>query len=206
MADDDDVGDLSQATPGYKRALWLVIILNVGYGAIEMLGGFIAGSQGVKADALDFLGDGSITLMGLLAIGWSKVWRARAALLQGIFLALLGALVLGATIYRVFVIQAPEAGLMGLLGVIAFGINVASALILMKHRGGDASVQAVWLFSRNDALGNLAVIVAALLVWLSQTPWPDLVAATLIAGLFIHSAWEIIRASRGELSQLGSGR
>ncbi|MEP0456870.1 MAG: cation transporter, partial [Roseibium sp.] len=94
--------------PAYRRALWIVVILNVGYGVVEMIGGFIAGSQAVKADALDFIGDGAITFLGLLAIGWSLAWRARSALIQGIFLGLLGLGVLGTTIVRVFERATPD--------------------------------------------------------------------------------------------------
>lgn len=201
MDDDDEIGDLTHATPAYKRALWIVAALNLGSAVVEMAGGIIAGSQALKADALDFLGDGSITLLGLLAIGWGLVWRARAALLQGAFLGLLGLGVLVASAYRVFVLQTPEAGLMGIFGLLAFAVNVAAAMILLKHRAGDANVRAVWLFSRNDAIGNLAVVAAAGLVWLTSTPWPDLIVAAVIAGLFLHSAWEIIRGARRELAE-----
>lgn len=200
MDDDDDIGDLTHAAPAYKRALWIVMVLNVGYGAIEIVVGFLAGSQSLKADALDFLGDGSITLLGLVAIGWGPVWRARAALMQGVFLALMGIGVLTATAYRLFVARLPDADLMGAFGILAFVINVASAAILMRYRTGDANVRAVWLFSRNDAIGNLAVVVAAAFVWLTTSPWPDLAVAAAIAGLFVHSAWKIITVARRELA------
>lgn len=200
MDDDDELCSVTHATPGYKRTLWIVLVLNIAYGVIEIGGGFFAGSQGLKADALDFLGDGTITLLGLLAIGWGAAWRARAALAQGIFLAIMGVGVLAGTVYRVFVLQLPEAELMGVFGIGALVVNVVCAVILMKHRTGDASVQAVWLFSRNDALGNFAVIVAAAFVWLTTSPWPDLIVATAIAGLFLQSAWKIIKNAYNELT------
>ncbi len=203
MDDDDDLGDLTHAAPAYKRALWIVTVLNVGYGLIEAGGGFLAGSQGLKADALDFLGDGTITLLGLMAIGWGAAWRARSALLQGIFLAVMGLGVLAATAWRVFVVHVPQAELMGAFGIAALIVNVVCAVILLKHREGDANVQAVWLFSRNDALGNAAIVVAALLVAATGTPWPDLVVAAVIAGLFLQSAWRIIAAARRELAEDG---
>jgi Co/Zn/Cd efflux system component len=110
--DDDELPSLTHVTPAYKRALWIVIVLNVGYGVVEMLGGFISGSQALKADALDFLGDGLISLIGLLAIGWSLAGRARSALTQGLFLGALGVAVFVNTIYRVFALNQPEAELM----------------------------------------------------------------------------------------------
>ncbi len=193
--------DLSHITPAYKRALWIVIVLNVGYGLIEMVGGFISGSQALKADALDFLGDGLITFLGILAIGWSLVWRARSALIQGLFLGVLGLGVLGNTAYRVLVENQPEAGLMGLFGIIALAVNVGAALALIPHRTGDANVRAVWLFSRNDAIGNAAVVVAAGLVAWTGTAWPDLVVAAVIAGLFLQSSWVIMRDARADLRE-----
>ena len=116
--DEDIPPNPAHQDPAYRRALWIVVILNVGYGVLEMIGGFISGSQAVKADALDFIGDGAITFLGLLAIGWSLAWRARSALIQGIFLGLLGLGVLGTTIVRVFERTTPDAGLMGLLVLI----------------------------------------------------------------------------------------
>jgi Co/Zn/Cd efflux system component len=202
MDEDDNLGDLTHATPTYKRALWSVMGLNVVYGAVEFGGGFLASSQGLKADALDFLGDGTITLLGLMAIGWGNKWRARSALLQGVFLAVMGAGVFAATIYRVFLLQLPAAELMGVFGVGALVVNVLCAVILLKHRNGDANVQAVWLFSRNDAIGNVAILIAAVFVWFTATPWPDLIVAALIAGLFLHGAWMIIVRANHELAEV----
>jgi len=166
---------------------------------VEIVGGFIAGSQSVKADALDFIGDGVISFLGLIAVGWGLAARAKAALLQGIFLSVLGAGVLVATAYRVLVHHQPEAQLMGIFALIGLAVNVIAALVLLPHREGDANVRAVWLFSRNDAIGNVAVVIAALLVAWSQTPWPDLVVAVVIAGLFLQSAFSIIKDARNDM-------
>lgn len=200
-ADEDLPKNLAQVTPAYRRALWTVVLLNVGYGVIEIGAGFMAQSQALQADALDFMGDGLITFLGLLAIGWSLVWRARAALVQGLFLAGLGTVVLAGTVYRVLVLNEPQAEMMGLFGAIALGVNVLAAVVLIPHRAGDANARAVWLFSRNDAIGNLAVVVAAGLVLWTKTPWPDLVVAVVIAGLFLQSAWSIIRHARADLRE-----
>lgn len=163
------------------------------------VGGFLSDSQALKADALDFVGDGLISFLGLLAIGWRPVWRARSALIQGCFLAALGLGVLGTTVYRVVVQRQPEAELMGLFGLVAFAVNVGAALVLLPHCSGDANMRAVWLFSRNDAFGNLAVVIAAGLVAWTGTVWPDLVVARVIGGLFLQSAWSIIIDARHEL-------
>ena len=126
--DDDKIPDLSHVTPAYKRALWIVVLLNVGYGVIEIVGSFLAGSQALQADALDFVGDGLISFLGLIAVGWGLAARAKAALLQGVFLGLLGLGVIGSTLYRVFVEHEPETLLMGGFAVVAFIVNVAAAV------------------------------------------------------------------------------
>jgi cation diffusion facilitator family transporter len=200
--DDDLPQDLSHITPGYRRALWIVVLLNLGYGLVEAVGGFVADSQALQADALDFLGDGLITSVGLWAVRRPPAWRARSAWLQGVFLGALGLGVLGTTAYRVLVLNQPDAELMGLFGGIALVVNVAAAAVLIPHRGGDASVRAVWLFSRNDAIGNLAVVISALLVAWTGTAWPDLIVAMVIASLFLHSSWSILKEAQAELRQL----
>jgi len=202
--DDDRIPDLSHVTPAYKRALWIVVLLNVGYGVIEIGGSILSGSQALQADSLDFLGDGLISFLGLIAVGWGLAARAKAALIQGIFLALLGFGVVGSTIYRVFVEHEPQTLLMGSFALVAFVVNVLAAVVLIPHRKGDANMRAVWLFSRNDAIGNLAVVLAAVMVWALNNPWPDLIVAFAVAALFLQSAWSIIRDARSDLQQAKS--
>lgn len=188
--------------PAYRRALWIVVGLNLGFGLVEIIGGFFARSQALKADALDFLGDGSITLVGLFALAWAERTRARVALTQGCFLATLGLGVIGAAIWRAMNAVPPEADLMGGLGVAGLIVNVSAALALVRFRdGGDANARAIWLFSRNDALADIAVIIAAGLVAWFKAAWPDLIVAAVIALLFLHSAWEIIRGALAELRE-----
>lgn len=198
----DDISAPTHLDPRYHRALWIVVALNVGFGILELVGGVISRSQSLKADALDFLGDGLITMFGVIALKWPLVWRARSALVQGVFLAGLGLGVVGDTAYRVLVRQQPEADLMGAVAVAALGVNVLAAMVLIPHRTGDANARAIWLFSRNDAIGNAAVIVAAILVAVTGTPWPDLLVATIVASLFLHSAWSIVRGARNDLSAI----
>ncbi|WP_235919486.1 cation transporter [Aureimonas psammosilenae] len=201
--DDDKIPDLSHVTPAYKRALWIVVLLNAGYGVIEIVGSFLAGSQALQADALDFIGDGAISFLGLIAVGWGLAARAKAALLQGVFLALLGFGVIGSTVYRSFVEHEPQTLLMGGFAFVACIVNILAAVVLIPHRKGDANVRAVWLFSRNDAIGNLAVLAAAVVVWWLNSPWPDLIVAFAVAGLFLQSARSIIRDARQDLVQAG---
>ncbi len=184
----------------YRRALWIVILLNVGFGVVEVLAGFLARSQALKADALDFLGDGSITFVGLLALRWTAARRARVAWTQGWFLAVLGLGVLGTALWRTLHAVAPEAGIMGGTGAAALAVNVAAALVLLRFRERSGSgARAIWLFSRNDALANVGVIIAAGFVAWLESGWPDLLAAAIIATLFLHSARSIIQEARTEL-------
>lgn len=194
-------GDSARAhrDPAYRRALWIVILLNLGFGIAEAVGGFIAHSQALKADSLDFLGDGSISLIGLLALAWSARARAQVALSQGLFLGILGLAVIGMAIWRALHAVPPEAGLMGGIGIVALAVNVTAALVLSRFREGDANVRAIWLFSRNDSLANVAVVLAAGLVALLHSAWPDILVAAAIAGLFLHSSISIVRDARSEL-------
>lgn len=192
-------GKERQLAPGYRRALWIVVVLNVGYGLIEAFGGVLSGSQALKADALDFFGDGVITLLGIVAIGWGLIWRARSALVQGIFLGTLGFGVLVNTVWRLQTSYQPEASVMGGFGVVALIVNLAAAFVLIPHRTGDANARAVWLFSRNDAMGNLAVVIAAILVGFTDSALPDILVAFGIAGLFLQSSWSIVADARRDL-------
>ena len=142
----------------------------------------------------------------MLALRWSLKARARTALLQGLFLAALGVGVLASTAYGMIVQQQPEAELMGVFAGGALLVNLAAAAVLLPHRTGDANVRAIWLFSRNDALGNLAVMVAAGLVAWTGSPWPDLVVAVAIAALLLQSAWAIVRDARADLRAADRGR
>lgn len=191
----------AQTDPAYRHALLIVVVLNLGFGMAELYGGFMADSQALKADSLDFLGDGSISFIGLLALAWSTRARARVALSQGLFLGTLGVGVIAFAIWRALNATAPDAEVMGAIGIVALAINIVSALVLARFREGDANVRAIWLFSRNDALANVAVIIAAGLVAWTGSPWPDLAVAGVIALLFLHSAYEIITGARRELRE-----
>jgi len=189
----------ASAAPGFRRALIAVIAINAAMFAVEMTAGSLGNSQALKADALDFLGDSLTYAMSLAVLGMALRWRALAALLKGATLGVLGAWVLGATAYRTLVLGMPDATVMGSVGVLACLANLASVLILLKHREGDANVRSVWLCSRNDAVGNLAVVAAASGVWASESAWPDLAVAAGLAGLFVWSAVAIVRRALGEL-------
>lgn len=183
----------------YRRRLWLVIGINAGMFIVETGGGHLAGSKALQADALDFLGDALTYGITLAAIGTSAITRARAALFKGLSLFLMGLWVFGSTAYHVLILGIPQAEIMGAVGFLALAANVTSVLLLMKYKDGDANVRSVWLCSRNDAIGNVAVMIAAGAVWLTASKWPDLIVAALMAGLFLSSAMQILRQSLEEM-------
>jgi len=184
---------------GFRRALWVIIAINAVMFGVEMTAGAVAGSRALQADALDFLGDTLTYGMSLFVLGMAIRTRALAALIKGASLALMGVWVLGSTAYQVFVLGLPNAPIMGAIGFLALAANLASVAILIRYRDGDANVRSVWLCTRNDAIGNVAVMVAAGLVALTGTAWPDLIVAALMAGLFLWSAIQIIAQALREL-------
>jgi Co/Zn/Cd efflux system component len=194
-----DGGAFEGMSAAYRRVLLAVIAINGVMFGVEMLAGHHAGSQALKADALDFLGDTATYALSLWAIGRSDRTRALSALAKGVSLGLMGVWVLGSTVYEVLILGVPEATLMGSVGVLAFAANLVSVLLLLRYREGDANVRSVWLCSRNDAIGNLMVVAAAGLVWASGSGIPDLVVAGVMAGLFCWSATAITRDALREL-------
>ena len=189
----------------YKARLWAIIALNASMFVVEMGGGAMAGSQALQADALYFLGDTLTYGVSLAVIGLSLRVRSMAALIKGATLALMGLWVLGSTIWHVVVLGTPRAEVMGLIAFLALAVNAASVLILIKYKDGDANVRSVWLCSRNDAIGNIAVMLAALGVWGTATGWPDVIVAAILASLFLNSATKILRQARDEW-RLANGR
>lgn len=188
----------------FKRALWAVIAINATMFVVEMSAGALAGSKALQADALDFLGDTATYAISLYVIGMSLKVRATAALAKGLGLGAMGLWVFGSTAYQVLIVGLPSATIMGAVGFMALAANLVSVLLLMRFKDGDANVRSVWLCSRNDAIGNVAVILAAGGVWLTGTAWPDLVVAAIMAGLFLWSATQIVLQARGELASTSS--
>ena len=191
--------------PMYMRILWAVILINAAMFVIEMWGGHAADSRALEADALDFLGDSLTYGISLWAIGKAAQLRARIAVLKGLSLLVMGVYVFGKTAYEVFYLGLPHAELMGAIGFMALVANVVSVLLLVPYKDGDANVRSVWLCSRNDAIGNVIVLIAAGLVWGTATGWPDVIVAAIMAGLFINSAWQILHRAREELSAVKAG-
>jgi Co/Zn/Cd efflux system component len=187
--------------PRYRAVLWFVIALNGIMFLVELVAGRISGSQALQADALDFLGDTMTYGISLAVIGASLKTRATAALFKGISLSVMGLFVFGSTAYQLLVLGLPRAEIMGSIAFLALAANAASVLLLMRYKDGDANVRSVWLCSRNDAIGNVAVMLAATAVWATGSALPDLLVAAIMAGLFLYSSLQIISQSREEFRE-----
>ena len=192
--------------PRWRRALWVALCVNALMFAVELYAGAAADSHALKADALDFFGDAANYAISLLVAGMALGWRARAALLKGATLAVLGAYVLGSAVWSALHGSSPEPETMGIIGTLALAANAMVAVLLFRFRAGDANMRSVWICSRNDAVGNVAVVAAAAGVFGTGTAWPDLIVAAVLAMLGLSGGWQIVRQARGELRTLRPGR
>lgn len=183
----------------WRRVLWIALAINSGMFAVEIVAGVAAHSAALKADALDFLGDSVNYAISLGVAAMAPHWRSWAALLKGASLFMLGLWILGSTVWMAVAGTLPEAEAMGIIGVLALIANLACAVMLWRHREGDANRRSVWICSRNDAIGNIAVVAAALGVFGTGTAWPDIAVAAILAELGISGGWQIVRQAHTEL-------
>ena len=186
--------------PKYRKILWFALVVNAAMFAIELGAGFRSGSVSLLADAIDFLGDAANYGVSLAVLTMAMAWRSKAALLKGTCMLGFGLFVLARAIWVAQTGAVPEAGTMGVVGFLALTANVTVALMLYNYRSGDANMRSVWLCSRNDAFGNIAVMLAALGVFGTGSAWPDLAVAAGMAGLAIWGGWSVIRHARFELN------
>lgn len=182
----------------FKTALWIALLLNLGMFLIEVFGGAHIGSTSLWADALDFLGDSVNYIISIFALGMSLYWRATVTLLKGLTMGIFALIVLLKVLWSIFYGMAPEAMAMGAIGFMGLMANLISALVLFAFRDGDANMKSVWLCSRNDAIGNCAIMLAALGVFGTQSIWPDLVVASIMAFLGLTAAWSVTQQSLQE--------
>lgn len=185
--------------PGYRRALWIALVLNAMMFVVELVSSFRAHSVSLLADAVDFLGDAGNYGVALFVLGLAPVWRSRTALWKGWLMLGYGMFVLGKSAWQWSAGIVPEPAIMAGVSLLALAVNIGVAALLYAYRTGDAQARSVWLCSRNDALGNLAVIGAAAGVWASGRGWPDVVVALVLAGLALSSGASVIRHARVEL-------
>jgi Co/Zn/Cd efflux system component len=193
-------------TRGWRAALWIALGINAAMFLAEIIAGLAAGSASLQADALDFLGDAANYAISLAVAGLALTWRARAALAKGVTLIVLALWVIGSTTWHAWFRTLPEAEVMGAVAVAAIIANGIVALMLYRYRAGDANMRSVWICSRNDVIGNLAVLLAAAGVFGTGTGWPDIVVASIMALLGLSGGWTIVRHALGELQINGRAR
>jgi len=184
--------------PRWRVILWIALVANAAMFVVEITSGVAADSRALQADALDFFGDAANYAISLGVAGMALAWRARAALLKAATMLAFGLWVIGYAIYGLVVGSSPEPQTMGLIGTLALIVNIAVALLLFRYREGDANMRSVWICSRNDAIGNIAVLAAALGVFGTGQAWPDLLVAGVMAGLAIWGSVEVFNQARGE--------
>lgn len=198
---DHGQGDHDHSAGAARSVLWVSLLLNAGMFVVELGAGLTAGSTSLLADSADFLGDAANYGLALAVLPLALVWRARAALLKGITMGLFGLWVAAMAIRHLLSGTVPEPATMGVIGVVALAVNILVTVLLFRFRKGDSNMRAVWICSRNDALGNLAVLLAAAGVFATGTPWPDLAVAALMAGLALWGAGQVIRQATAELRE-----
>ena len=194
--------DKNANSPRYRKILWAALVINLAMFAVEIGAGFRSGSTSLLADAIDFFGDAANYGVSLAVLSAGVMLRARAALLKGVCMIAFGLLVLGRAAWMVNQGGTPEALTMGSIGLLALVANVAVAAMLYAYREGDANMRSVWLCSRNDAIGNIAVMLAALAVLGTGSAWPDLAVAAGMAVLALLGGWSVINQARGEISHV----
>ena len=196
----------SGTSPRYRKILWIALIVNLTMFLVEIGAGFSSGSTSLLADSIDFFGDAANYAVSLVVLSMALVWRSRAALVKGASMLVFGVFVLGRTGWMLMQGSTPDALAMGTIGTLALISNLGVAALLYAYRDGDANMRSVWLCTRNDALGNVAVMLAALGVFGIGSAWPDLAVATVMAGLAIIGGWSVVGQARRELQQSASQR
>ena len=189
-------------SPGFRRALWIALAINLVMFVVEIISGLRSGSVSLLADAIDFAGDAANYGISLVVLSMGLVWRSRAALIKGLSMLAFGMFVLSRAGWAVYAGVVPEPLTMGVIGALALVANVVVALMLYAFREGDSNMRSVWLCSRNDALGNIAVMIAAAGVFGTGSGWPDLVVALIMAGLALSAGFSVVRQARQELGSL----
>jgi Co/Zn/Cd efflux system component len=196
--------DHGAASPVYRRILWIALAVNLAMFVVEIGAGLAAQSVSLLADSLDFLGDAGNYGISLFVLGMALQWRARASLIKAGSMGLFGLWVAGTTIQHALAGTVPEAPVMGMVGALALAANLGVAVLLYRWRDGDSNMRSVWICTRNDAIGNLAVLAAAAGVLGSGVGWPDYLVAAIMSGLALMGAVQVTRQALGELAHTRS--
>lgn len=183
----------------FKKAVLIALFLNFSMFIFEVISSYLANSSSLKADSLDFLGDSANYVISLYVLSKTAQIRSKASLIKGFTMVLFSVWVFSDIFINLANNNFPKSEIMGWTGLLAFTVNISVAFLLYKHRDGDSNMKSVWICSRNDAIGNLAVIIAAFCVAYFKTNLPDILVAFLMAGLSGYSGINIIRLASSEL-------
>lgn len=185
----------------YRYALWLAFGLNFIMFIVEIVTGIESGSTSLLSDSLDFFGDSANYLISLYVLPMALIYRAKASLIKGTTMGGFGLFILFTTLYRWFYGDIPNYSQMSFVGSLALLINLTAAWVLYRFREGDSNMRGVWLCTRNDAIGNVVIILAGAVVYFTQSKYPDLIVAFVLAFLAIQAAREVIFQAWKELKQ-----
>lgn len=183
----------------YRRILWIALFVNAGMFIVELAGGWNAGSVSLLADAVDFFGDAANYGLSLFVLALAPIWRSRTALIKGLTMGGYGLFVLGTAAWNLATGVLPEPATMGIIGFLALLANLSVAVLLFAYRNGDSNMRSVWLCTRNDAIGNVAVMLAALGVFGTGSGLPDIAVAGVMGVLGLTAAKTVIKQAQGEL-------
>jgi Co/Zn/Cd efflux system component len=175
-----------------RRVLVIVMMLNAMMFVLEFCAGLVARSASLMADSVDMLGDALVYAISLYALEKSLRWRAGSALLKGGFILVLGLGVLVEIVFKILWGMAPASGIMLAFGTMALAANFSCLALLWPYRRHDVNLASTFECSRNDVVANLGVLVAATLVAVSGSAWPDLVVAAAIAFMFLRSSLRVL--------------
>lgn len=185
--------------PRFRKALWVALLLNALMFFVEFGASWTSGSVSLMADSIDFFGDAANYGLSLAVLAMAASVRSRAALFKAATMGAFGVFVLGKALYNMQAGITPEPITMGAVGFAALSVNAGVALMLFRFRAGDANMRSVWICSRNDAIGNVAVMLAAAGVFGTGSAWPDLAVAGVMAVLALTGAWTVLRHAQAEL-------
>ena len=185
--------------PLYRRALWVALGLNALMFGVEFVAAWRSGSLSLLADSIDFFGDAGNYALSLAVLGMALSVRSRAALFKATCMGGFGVFVLVKGLWALSTGSAPDPLIMGGVGFVALIVNSGVAWMLYRFGTGDANMRSVWLCSRNDALSNGAVILAAFGVFGTGRAWPDLIVALVMALLALTGAWSVAKQAHAEL-------
>lgn len=195
----DNNTDINSIDASYRKILWIILALNAAMFFVEVAASLYSGSVALLADAVDFFADAFNYAISLYVLDKALTTRAKASLIKAASMGIFGLLVIGNSLYQFATNAVPKAEVMGAIGFIALIVNLGSAWMLYRYRKGDSNRESVWLCSRNDAIGNVMVILAAVAVLFTESHWPDVLVAFILATLFLRSAWRIYRSANQEL-------